>query len=130
MPRRRFAVLLGLAAIVGALPAYAQEPQKYLIFFEEWSAQLDAAAQDVISQAAGHARQNPTQMINVAGFADTTGSKQANYYLSLLRAQVVSDKLVEKGVASSRLQPVGEGSVNYVGSAQESRRVEIHIGTP
>jgi OmpA-OmpF porin, OOP family len=133
--RRRLALLpmvlvaaFALAAVAGPTTAHAQ--QKFLVFFHAWSAELDSAAQDVVAAAANTARQNPAARIDVVGFASTVGSQRANLYLSLLRAQLISDHLVEAGVDPSRISSVGEGSVASVESAQEARRVEIVVRAP
>ena len=76
------------------------------------------------------ARANPAMRVDVVGFASTQGSRQANLYLSLLRAQIVTDKLADAGIAPARIARVGEGSVNAVGSAEEARRVEIVLRAP
>lgn len=129
--RRRIAILTAAFAAllaVSAVPARAE--QKFIVFFHAWSAELDPSAQDVVAAAANYARQNPAMRVEVFGFASTTGSRQANLYLSLLRAQIVSDKLAESGIAPERLARVGEGSVNAVGSLEEARRVEIVVRAP
>lgn len=129
--RRRLTLLTVLfAAIAAWAPAPAQANQSFLVFFHEWSAELDPAASDVVAAAANAARQNPTMRVDVVGFASTEGSQRANLYLSLLRAQLVSDRLEAAGVASARISRVGEGSVSSVGSMQEARRVEIIIRAP
>jgi OOP family OmpA-OmpF porin len=122
------AAALALAALAG--PTAARAEQKFLVFFHAWSAELDPAAQDVIAAAANAARQSPSARIDVVGFASTVGSPRANLYLSLLRAQLVSDRLVEAGIAPDRISRVGEGSVASVDSPQEARRVEIVVRAP
>ena len=128
--RRRIAILSAAFAALLAVAGPARAEQKFIVFFHAWSAELDSAAQDVVAAAANHARANPTMRVDVVGFASTQGSRQANLYLSLLRAQIVSDKLAEAGIAPARIARVGEGSVNAVGSAEEARRVEIVVRAP
>jgi len=84
----------------------------------------------VVAAAANYARQNPAMRVEVFGFASTTGSRQSNLYLSLLRAQLVSDRIAEAGIAPARIARVGEGSVNVVGTNEEARRVEIVVRAP
>lgn len=133
MRRRSILSLVVLFAAVfvatcGPSSAWAQKRQSFLIFFHEWSAEIDEAGRGVIAAALAFAKENPGLPIVVAGYADTTGSRQANLYLSLLRAQLVSDMLVERGIAAERIARIGEGSVSFVATSQESRRVEIAIG--
>lgn len=129
--RRRIAILTAaFAALLAASVVPARAEQKFIVFFHAWSAELDPAAKDVVAAAGNYARQNPAMRVEVFGSASTTGSRQANLYLSLLRAQLVSDKLAEAGIAPERLARVGEGSVNAVGSLEEARRVEIVVRAP
>ncbi len=124
IPTAAFAALMAFAT----LPARAE--QKFIVFFHAWSAELDPAAKDVVSAAANAARANPSARVEVVGFASTVGSRQANLYLSLLRAQIVSDRLAEAGIAAGRIGRVGEGSVTSVDNPQEARRVEIVVRAP
>jgi len=110
-----------------ALPASAapSPAQKYVVFFQEWSAKLDDA---VISHAGEYAQSHPGQPVHVNAFADPTGSRKANALLTDLRAQVVMDQLHANGIPEQRLFGRGHGSVHFAISSQESRRVEISIG--
>lgn len=132
--RRRLAILpilfaaLAIPLLAGAPPAQAE--QKFLVFFHPWSAEFDPAARDVVAAAANTASQTPAARVDVVGFASTIGSQRANLYLSLLRAQLISDRLVEAGIDQARISSVGEGSVTSVGTEQEARRVEIVVRAP
>ena len=99
-----------------------------MVFFQEWSAAIDDAAQSVISQAAEQVKSHPGSVAHVNGFADPTGSRQANILMSDLRAQVVVDQLLSDGVDAKRVRQRGHGSVQFALSSQESRRVEISVG--
>jgi outer membrane protein OmpA-like peptidoglycan-associated protein len=102
--------------------------QKFVIYFQEWSAAFDDSALGAIAKAAEFAKSHPGK-IHVAGFADPTGSKEANVLMSELRAQVVVDQLVTDGVPARTIAQVGRGSVQFALTSQESRRVEISVGT-
>ncbi len=119
------AVVAGL--VLGSPAARAQQPS-YVVFFQLWSAAIDDQAQDVIAKAADWVKSHHARNVRVIGFADPTGSKKANILLSELRAQVVVDGLTAAGVAPHTLRQVGSGSVQFAGSAQEARRVEIRVG--
>jgi outer membrane protein OmpA-like peptidoglycan-associated protein len=119
------AVVAGL--VLGSPAARAQQPS-YIIFFQLWSAAIDDQAQDVIAKAADWVKTHHSRNVRVIGFADPTGSKKANILLSELRAQVVVDGLTAAGVAPHTLRQVGSGSVQFAGSSQEARRVEIRVG--
>lgn len=122
---RRLA-LLSLLVLAFAAPAQA-EPRRFVIFFQEWSAAIDDAAKGVVAEAADYAKAHPAEIIRVSGFADPTGSKQANVLLSELRAQRVADLMVEDGVPTNRIQKIGRGSVTFAITSLESRRVEVSV---
>ena len=119
----RLAVLLLFSVMVGS--ARAQPVPTYVVYFQEWSAALDASAQAVIAHAADWAKAHPGPGVRVTGFADPTGSKKANILLSELRAQVVVDQLTGDGVDANRIAQAGQGSVQFALTSQESRRVTV-----
>ncbi len=126
---RRLGILLLLFCVaMGSARAADAPSQKFVVFFQEWSAALDDAAQSVIGQAAEWVKSQPGNVAHVNGFADPTGSKRANALLSDLRAQMVVDQLQTDGVAANRIRQRGHGSVQFALTSQESRRVEISIG--
>lgn len=125
---RRLGILLMLLfSIAGGARAADVPDQKFVVFFQEWSAALDESAQAVITQAADWVKAHPGNVAHVNGFADPTGSKKANALLSDLRAQMVVDQLETDGVDAKRIRQRGHGSVQYALTSQESRRVEISI---
>lgn len=128
---RRLGLLLLLSCAVTTSTCAADPPvQKFVVFFGDWSAALDSNAQTVIGNAAAWAKAHPGNVAHVNGFADPTGSKEANILLSELRAQVVVDQLQADGVAPGQVQQTGHGSVQFALTSQESRRVEISISRP
>jgi outer membrane protein OmpA-like peptidoglycan-associated protein len=120
-------LLLLLCAATGSARAADPTPQKFVVFFQEWSAAIDDSAQEVISHAADWVKSHPGNVAHVNGFASTVGSRQANILLADLRAQVVVDQLLTDGVDAKRVQQRGHGPVPFALTAQESRRVEISI---
>ena len=129
---RRFLVLflalsLGLATAALAAPAVPQH--KLVVYFPSWSAEIDDNAGKAIEEAAKWAADHPRDVMNVLGYASTIGGKRANTLLSVLRAQVVKDLLVAKGVPAGRIKLLPKGATTYLDSPLESRRVEIIIGT-
>ena len=119
------APLLALSLTAGA--AAAAETKK-VVYFATWSADMDDAAQGVIDEAATAAQGHKNDKVTVSGFASTIGSKRANQLLSELRAQVVVDRLVEKGVNASHIRVLVRGASHFVSTPLESRRVEVVIG--
>ncbi len=133
MLRKTAALSFAIFATLGAC-AFAQTPtSSYPVFFQPWSAALDANASSTIAIAAKTAAANPTYPVIVTGSADTVGGAQANKDMALTRAQVVADALAADGVAESRIAVVSTGSISSPGTApgsyaQFSRRVLIQVG--
>jgi outer membrane protein OmpA-like peptidoglycan-associated protein len=126
MHRLGLAFLLLIAA-TATLRAADLPAQKYVVYFQEWSAAIDDSAQAVIAQAADWVKSHPGNLAHVNGFASTVGGRQANILLADLRAQVVVDQLQSDGLDASRIRQRGHGPVPFALTAQESRRVEISI---
>ena len=124
---RRLLPLLMLGLLAGT--ARAQPAPNYVVFFQEWSAALDNAAQGVITQAAGFAKAHPQNRVQITGFADTTGSHRANILLSELRAQMVEDQLVSDGIDARRIRLSAVGSIPSAMSTQQARRVTVSFPT-
>jgi len=131
---KRILCMTVIAALAGCAAPQPQGPLPPAtpVFFEPWSASLDSHALSAIASAAQAAQATPTAPISVIGAADSTGSAQANKYISETRAQVVSDQLVADGVASNRITVHGAGTVSAPvpagAPAQYSRRVIIQLG--
>jgi len=126
--RRLSAALLVL--LLGACALFEPAGQRYVVFFGESSAQIDDSAETVMVGAADWAKKHPDMPVIVASYADPYGSRKVNADFTRMRAQVVADELITKGVLASRIQRREVGSVNFQLDAQESRRVEIIVGTP
>jgi outer membrane protein OmpA-like peptidoglycan-associated protein len=124
MHRLGLALLLLIAA-TGVLRAADPPTQKYVVFFQEWSAALGDSAQAVITNAAEWVKSHPGDLAHVNGFASTVDSREANVLLADLRAQIVVDQLRSDGVDPARIRQRGHGPVPFALTAQESRRVEI-----
>ncbi len=118
-------LLLLWCAAIGSASAAEPPAQKFVVFFQEWSAQIDDPAQSVITHAAEWAKSHPGTVVHVNGFASTIGSRKANVLLADLRAQVVVDQLQSDGIEQQRVRQRGHGPVQFALTAQESRRVEI-----
>ncbi len=127
---RRFLVLflaLGLGLSASAFAAPTGQRHKLVVYFPSWSAEIDNNASKSIDDAAKWAVDHPRDTVNVAGYASTIGSKRANALLSDLRAQVVMDQLIAKGVPAARIKLLPKGATTYIDSPLESRRVDIYV---
>lgn len=127
---RRFLVLLwvlGLGLSTSAMAAPAAPHHKLVIYFSAWSADVDDSAGKSIDEAAKWASEHLHDQVTVAGYASSSGSKRANALLSDLRAQIVKDQLVAKGIPAARIRLLPKGATTYIDSPLESRRVEISV---
>ncbi len=131
--RRLSALCLLIALAACAVPAPAPQaavPQgmDYPVYFSPWSAALDDTAQSALQHATDAAKAALRGPIDVTGYADPTGSAQANVLLSQLRAQVVADQLIADGVEPARITRHARGATDFTLSAVESRRVTVSVG--
>jgi outer membrane protein OmpA-like peptidoglycan-associated protein len=103
------------------------------VTFDTNSAVVKPGLYSEIDRVAGILTRYPETLIRVEGHTDSVGSDQYNMDLSLQRANSVRDLLVQRGVSSSRIQPVGFGETMPVATnateagRQLNRRVEIKI---
>jgi OOP family OmpA-OmpF porin len=121
------------AAAPAAAPVPAPAPsaemptdRAFIVFFEPWSAAIQTPAMEGLERVAQIAQANPRQGVLVVGHTTPRGSSQANRLLSQLRAQLVRDTLVEKGVAANRIRMISRGPTPGFESV-ESRRVEVRV---
>lgn len=117
-----------IASSIALLPVMAcAETRNVVIFFTEWSAQVDQAAGTSINEAAELANQTGAGTVVVTGFAGNTGTAKAAALLSSTRAQVVVDRLVANGVSQRRIRVISNGATGFVQSEVESHKVTIAI---
>jgi outer membrane protein OmpA-like peptidoglycan-associated protein len=122
--------LLSMFAAVGA--ANAQTPNtsnselpRFLVYFDEFSANLSAEAKSVIADAAKRAKETGAKGIVVQARASATGTAETNKYLAQTRSSIVTDQLEEDGIVRTliRQEPIGQ-----TGSSDPTvynRRVDI-----
>lgn len=122
-------MLMG-AVLAGCAPKAAVDaPPRSVVFFTNFSADLDAAARQVIDQVSADALASPRRTVVVEGFADQrVSSPAATQTLSQLRAQVVADAIAAHGVDRSRIVLRPRGGTNS-DPGIESRRVDVSFGS-
>ena len=122
------------AAEAEADAAHAQA-QKYaaVIYFAVGSDAISEDGQRELRWFVQQMQPFPQAMIQVQGFADSTGSEANNQGLSLARAQVVASYLNSQGIAPPRLVVQGFGQ-QYAAASNETaqgrrnnRRVEVTV---
>lgn len=103
------------------------------ILFDLNSAALRPNAKELLNDVGNVLAKYPETDILVMGHTDNTGSEAYNQELSERRAQAVSNYLITRGVAASRLKYMGFGETMPVASndtetgRSENRRVEVQI---
>ena len=103
----------------------APEIGRYLVYFNEFSANLSPDALNVIGEAAKFAKENGATVIRVEGRASATGSVAANQSLTETRTQVVYDALQKDGVDPRLIQQQPLGQTTTTDVSVMERRVDI-----
>ena len=116
---------LFVASAALAPPGRAQEGTRFLVYFDEFSANLSQQARDVIADAAKKARETNAKAIRIEARASATGSQKANHYLAQTRSQVVADELEHDGVNPAMLRQVPIGQTGSEDPSVAERRVDI-----
>ncbi len=114
-----------VASAVLAPPGLAQEGTRFLVYFDEFSANLTQKSRAVIADAAKKAKETNAKAIRVEARASATGSQKANHYLAQTRSQVVADQLEHDGVNPAMLQQVPIGQTGSEDPSVAERRVDI-----
>lgn len=117
-------------------PAYRTLPAGTtieMVRFNFGSNQLHPDYRSALDQMAGRLKKEKRVKLEVAGYADSTGSDVANTGISKTRARIVADYLRRKGVSGKRMivRGYGEGEPFATNETPEgralNRRVEIKI---
>ncbi len=101
------------------------------IVFETGKAGITPEAELLIETAYNTLEQNPEIAVEIRGYTDDTGSKDANIRLSQSRADAVRNHLIAKGITPERITARGFGPDNPVASnatpegRQQNRRIEF-----
>lgn len=104
------------------------------IAFKTGSAELTAAALEIVDKFGDALAASPDTIAKVHGHTDTPGSKEMNRRLSMRRAQAVGDSLVKrKGIAPARIVEImgfadDRKIIPTNASEPRNRRTEILIG--
>jgi outer membrane protein OmpA-like peptidoglycan-associated protein len=93
------------------------------VYFAPASASLDANAMQVLRLAAGQATGAAT--LDVTGYVDRNGARDANVDLAKRRATAVRDALVAAGVPADRVRLRPPADIVGSGSDAEARRVDV-----
>ena len=106
------------------------------VSFDTGSAAIKPQLRSVLDPFAASLHDDPNARLNIVGHTDNTGSDAVNNPLSLERARSVRDYLVDRGVASSRVEIAGRGEREPIADNStdagraRNRRVEIYLREP
>lgn len=109
------------------------QPVKFLLYFEQNSAQLTADSAQLLPQILAAIEQRQSSAIGIYGHSDRTGSDEYNLKLSLQRAAVVRELLSARGVSLQAMDVDSHGEGNPLiptadGVAEpRNRRVEVIV---
>ncbi len=115
------------AASAQTAPSATAETPHFLVYFDEFSANLSDEAKTIIADAAKHAREAGAKAIVVQARASNTGTAETNKYLAQTRSSIVTDQLEADGINRTmvRQEPIGQ-----TGSGDPTvydRRVDIIV---
>jgi peptidoglycan-associated lipoprotein len=99
------------------------QDQRAQIYFEPDSAEMTAAGQAILKEAAAAARGCEVEEVQVVGLADAVGAPDANLELSKRRAEAVSAALAAAGLPPARFEVAAAGQADAVTSSGEARPV-------
>jgi len=104
------------------------------LLFDVGQASIKPGGRRALANLARFMLEHPERKIEIEGFTDDRGSREANQRLSERRATAVRELLVREGVEAERIAAHGYGAAYPVASNSDSagrqlnRRVEILIG--
>jgi hypothetical protein len=140
-----FAATLGLALSLNISNARAITdcpgqtpgvPGPFYVLFAIGSYQIDAAGMEKVKQAAKLAKDLYIRRVCVRGKADKQGNVDANFTLSVKRAEAVADALIKQGVDASTVMVIGKGEgfqggvgegINIFDNSQIDRSARISL---
>lgn len=128
MSREKIAADYGQA--MGILP---EKPVSFLLYFKSGTSELTEQSFNLIPDVLASVVKREPCEISIIGHSDTMGAADYNIKLSLERANMIKDILVEKGVNMSKLEIRSHGENDPViktgdnVSEPKNRRVEVMV---
>lgn len=99
---------------------------EHSVYFTQWSVMLDPEAVATVQAAAVAALQNPEAPVILVEFLDENAPASVAG-LSHLRAQLITERLVEFGVPAERISRTQRGLQDMPVISSESQRVDILV---
>lgn len=103
------------------------------VYFLQSSTNMIENSSKTLLEIVSFLNENPSIKIKISGHTDNVGKEHSNKHLSKLRAMVVMNFLIDKGIEASRLSAEGYGSMfpilpnNSEENKKRNRRVEFEI---
>lgn len=94
----------------------------YTIHFRTGGAKISENDDQLLLQVAEAVRFGHTRHITIQGHADPSGKADANFRLSMQRAEAVRDRLVIKGVPANMIEVEGHGAPTDTGNLTRAER--------
>ncbi len=95
------------------------------LHFAKGSVVITAEHQVLLNEVFEQLARGPRQRLLITGYSDTSGDPATNLRLSEMRARVVRDHLLRRGIAEDRLLMNYLGAARATGDAARDRRVEL-----
>src|SRR3981189_3104454 len=95
-------------ALLAACAPMGADNGRFLVYFDEFSANLTPEARAVLADAAKRARENSSRRVRIEARASATGSPAANRRLAETRSQVVADELKAHRGSPARRRDVSD----------------------
>jgi outer membrane protein OmpA-like peptidoglycan-associated protein len=103
--------------------------QRYSVFFQPYSSELDGQATETVQDAAAFAKAHSFQPVTVTGFSAPPDPKLDVPGLSAQRAEIVKQKLIAEGIAPDRITAEADGVTDPKTLPSVAvRRVDISVG--
>src|SRR5258705_3419114 len=119
---RSIFIAASLLAFVAACAPMGTDAGRFLVYFDEFSANLTPEAHAVIANAAQRVRETRSRAVRIEARASATGSPAANQRLAETRSQVVADELAKDGIRPAMLRQVPIGQTRSRGPPGAPRR--------
>jgi len=114
-----------VAGTLAACMPQAGEGERFLVYFDELSANVTPQAAGVVADAVAKAKASQARSIRIEGRASATGSAAANQKLSESRAQAVANELQKDGLDPKTFRQVSVGQTGSGDTSVADRRVDI-----
>lgn len=116
--------------------AFAAQPPEailFMLYFQEGSTVVLPESRDILDALFAEAAKRQAVEVQVTGHTDTVGREAENDSLSVERAEVIKDMLVEKGLQANFVRAVGRGERELLTPTPDNfrepknRRVEVIV---